>query len=69
MIHGTTVLVEWSVEVWGDTMSASKSSSTMQFAFQNIGGQPKQQNNLKSHALAEQIQQDQYDIFMISEHG
>jgi hypothetical protein len=40
-MHGTTV-EEWSTEVWGDVMPASKAPSTIQFAFQNIGGQPQQ---------------------------
>jgi hypothetical protein len=67
-MHGTTV-VEHSVEAWGDMMSARKSPSTLRVAFQNIGGQPKHRNNSKSHALAEHIQQDQYDIFLSAEHG
>jgi hypothetical protein len=68
MMHGTTV-EERNTEVWDDAMPASKAPSTIQFAFQNIGGQPRQWNNAKSHALAEQIQQEQYDVFMFAEHG
>jgi hypothetical protein len=48
-------------------MPASKAPSTIQFAFQNIGGQLRQWNNDKSHALADWIQQEQYDLFMFAE--
>jgi hypothetical protein len=64
-MHGITV-EERSTEVWGDAMPVSKAPSTIHFAFQNIGGQPRQRNNAKSDALAEQIQQEQYDGFMFA---
>jgi hypothetical protein len=67
-MHGTTV-EERSTEVWGNAMPVNKAPSTIQFAFQNIGSQPLQWNNAKSHALAERIQQEQYDVFMFAEHG
>jgi hypothetical protein len=67
-MHGITV-EERSTEVWGDAMPVGKAPSTIRFAFQNIGGQPRQWNNAKSHALAERIQQEQYDVFMFAEHG
>jgi hypothetical protein len=63
MMHGTTV-DEWRTEVWGDVMPANKAPSMIRFAFQNIGGRPRQRNNAKSQALAERIQQEQYDVFM-----
>jgi hypothetical protein len=50
-------------------MPVSKAPSTIRFAFQNIGGQPQQRNSAKSHALAERIQEEQYDVFMFAEHG
>jgi hypothetical protein len=62
-MHGTTVEERRSTEVWGDAMPVNKAPSTTRFAFQNIGGQPQQRNNAKSHALAERIQQEQYDVF------
>jgi hypothetical protein len=64
MMHGTTV-EERSTEAWGDAVPASKALSTILFAFQNIGGQPRQQNNAKSHAMAERIQQEQYDVLCL----
>jgi hypothetical protein len=67
-MHGTTV-DERSTVVWGDVMPANKAPSTIRFAFQNIGGRPRQRNNAKSHALAEQIQQEQYDLLMFAEHS
>jgi hypothetical protein len=67
-MDGTTV-EERSTEVWGDAMLVNKAPSTIRFAFQNIGIQPRQRNNTKSHALAERIQREQYAVFMFAEHG